>query len=417
MKKRTSKPQDPAPFNVDCVTERLKNVTSLSDLTGKDGVFHEMMKSTVERILKAEQEQHLGFEPYKKSGTHSENSRNGFSKKTIKTSAGQVEIDVPRDREGSFEPKFIAKYQTFDPDLEQKVTGMYARGMSTRDISDQLKEFYGTEVSASLISKITDKVLDGAAEWQARVLEEVYAVVFLDAIHYKIRTEGRIVNRAAYTVLGINLEGKTEVLGCWIGEAEGAHFWLSVLTEIKARGVNDILIACIDGLKGFPEAIASVFPKAQTQLCIVHQIRNSLRFVASKYQKEFIVDLKDIYRAPSIDAAESALTKLEERWSERYPMAVKSWRANWTNLSTYFAFPAEIRRMIYTTNAVESLHRQFRKVTKSKGSFPTDDALKKILYLATLRLKGGLHAKQNWGAMLGQLKIIFDDRIPDVFVN
>lgn len=413
--KNGNKNQDvSAPFDVSRVTERLRDIKTLDDLTGSGGVLQEMIKSTVERILKAEQEQHLGFEPYKRQDTHEDNSRNGYSKKTLKTSSGSVEIDVPRDRNGSFEPKFIAKHQVFDKDLEKKVTGMYARGMSTRDISDQLKEFYGTEVSASLISKITDSVLDGAAIWQARPLEDVYAVVFLDAIYYKIRSEGRVANRAAYTVLGINLEGHTEVLGCWIGEAEGAHFWMSVLSEIKARGVNDILIACVDGLKGFPEAIGSVFPKAQVQLCIVHQIRNSLRFVASKYHKEFIVDLKEVYRADSLERAETALEKLEQKWNSRYPTAVKSWRANWGNLSVYFSFPAEIRRMIYTTNAVEALHRQFRKVTKAKGSFPTDDALRKMLYLATLNLKIGKNTKHHWPAMLGQLKIIFDERIPTV---
>jgi putative transposase len=298
MKNNRTKLKDDAPFDVSRVTERLKGLTSLDQLTGSSGVIQEMIKSTVERILKAEQEQHLGFEPYKRQDTHSENSRNGFSKKTLKTINGSVEIDVPRDRDGTFDPKFIAKYQTFDPDLEKKVTGMYARGMSTRDISDQLKEFYGTEVSAALISKITDKVLEGAAVWQARPLEDVYAVVFLDAIYYKIRTDGAIANRAAYTVLGITLDGKTDVLGCWIGETEGAHFWMTVLSEIKARGTNDILIACVDGLKGFPEAINSIFPRTQVQLCIVHQIRNSLKYVASKYHKEFMADLKEVYRAP-----------------------------------------------------------------------------------------------------------------------
>jgi putative transposase len=395
-------------FDVSKVEEKLKNIKTLSDLTGRNGVIQEMIKSTVERILKAEQEAHLGYPPHDR--TDEENSRNGYSKKTVKTTAGPIELEVPRDRKGTFEPQFIARHKTFDADLESRVTGMYARGMSVRDIGSQLEEFYGTAVSAALISKITDKVLEGAEAWQNRPLDDVYAVLFMDAIHYKIRSDGKIVNKAAYTCLGINLEGKVDVLGIWISESEGAHFWLNVMTELKGRGVEDILIACIDGLKGFPEAIEAVFPKAQVQLCIVHQIRTSLRYVASKYHKEFISDLKNVYRATTLAAAELSLEKLEEKWSARYPAAIASWRANWSHLSTYFSFPEEVRRMIYTTNAVESVHRQFRKVTKSKGSFPTDDALKKMLYLATKGMKA--RHKNAWAPVLGQLKIIFPDRIP-----
>jgi transposase-like protein len=323
-----------------------------------------------------------------------------------------VPIQVPRDRDGSFEPKFIAKHQTFDPDLEARVTSMYARGMSTRDIQSQLEEFYGTQVSPSLISMITDKVLEGVQEWQNRPLESVYPVLFLDAIHYKVREEGKVISKAAYTVLAIDLEGKVDVLGIWISQSEGAHFWQSVLTDLKARGVEDILIACIDGLQGFPEAIEANFPKTQIQLCIVHQIRTSLRYLAAKYYKEFTKDLKEIYRATNLASAEIALEKLEEKWVDKAPASVMTWKNHWPHLSTFFQFPQEIRKMIYTTNAVEALHRQFRKVTKTKGAFPTDDSLKKMLYLATLDLKGSFRSKQGWPTILGQLKIVFEDRIP-----
>ena len=404
--------QDDRPFDVTAVEEKIKNAKSMEDITGPGGVLQLMFKKTIERILKAEQEAHLGYAPYEKADPSQTNSRNGYAKKKVKTSQGTMEIDVPRDREGTFEPKAVAKRQSFDPDLEKRVVSMYARGMSVRDIGQQLEEFYGTEVSPALISKITDRVLEGVQEWQSRPLEDVYAVVFLDAIHYKVRDQGRVTSKAAYTALGIDLTGRVDVLGIWIGEAEGAHFWLQVLTELKERGVSDILIACVDGLKGFPEAIATVFPETLVQLCVVHQIRNSLRYVGWQNQKRFTSEIKEIYRAPSMEAAEAALERLEATWSERYPQAVKSWRANWANLSTYFQFPVELRRMIYTTNAVESVHRQFRKVTKTRGAFPTDDALRKMLYLATLDLRRSLRAKQGWPQALGQLAIVFGDRIP-----
>lgn len=398
-------------FDTSKVEEKLRNVKSLSDLTGSNGVIQEIIKGTVERILQAEQESHLGYEPYKKK-SKTDNARNGYSQKTMKTSSGEVELDIPRDRKGTFEPQFVQKYQSFDPDLEKRVISMYARGMSTRDIGQQLADFYGVEVSAPLISKITDKVLEGVTQWQARALEDVYAVVFMDAIHYKIRQDGKVISKAAYTCMGVDLDGKVDVLGLWIGEAEGAHFWQSVLNDLRTRGVKDILIACVDGLKGFPEAIETIFPNTMVQLCVVHQIRTSLRYLASKHHKEFAGDLKEIYRASTLENAEAALTKLEEKWGSKCPAAVSTWRTHWTNLSTFFLFPEEIRRMIYTTNAVEALHRQFRKVTKTKGSFPTDDALKKMLYLATLDLKGAFRSKREWPVMLSQLKLVFGDRIP-----
>ena len=396
--------QENPPFDLSKVQDKLKNIKTLADLTGPGGAMQELMKQAVERILKAEQEDHLGYEPYQKASLPQTNSRNGYSKKTVETSTGPMELKIPRDREGTFEPKLVEKYQTFDPDLEKKIIGMYSRGMSTRDIQSQLEEFYCTNVS---ISRITDKVLDGVKEWQSRPLDDIYPVLFMDAIHYKIRQDGKVISKAAYTCMGINLEGKVDVLGLWLAENEGAHFWLGVMSELKTRGVKDILITCVDGLKSFPEAIGSAFPKAQIQLCIVHQIRNSLRYVASKHHKEFMKDLKQVYRAPSLDIAEAELDQLESKWKTRSPFAVAGWRNNWSNLSTYFAYPPEIRKMIYTTNSVEALHRQFRKVTKTKGSFPTDDALKKMLYLATL-----VRSKQGWSQILGQLKIIFEERIP-----
>lgn len=409
---RDSLSQESLPFDLTKVQEKLKNIKTLADLTGPGGAMQELMKQAVERILKAEQEDHLGYEPYQKPDKSQKNSRNGYSKKTLKTSSGPMELNIPRDRDGTFEPKLIEKYQTFDPDLEKKIIGMYSRGLSTRDIQAQLEDCYGTDISPTLVSRITDKVLDGVKEWQARPLDDIYPVLFMDAIHYKIRQDGKVISKAAYTCMGINLEGKVDVLGLWLAENEGAHFWLSVMTELKNRGVKDVLIACVDGLKGFPEAIASAFPKTQVQLCVVHQIRNSLRYVASKHQKEFMKDLKEVYRAASLETAELELNQLEAKWQSRTPFAVAGWRNNWSNLSVYFSYPPEIRKMIYTTNSVEALHRQFRKVTKTKSSFPTDDSLKKMLYLATLDLKGGFRSKQGWAQILGQLKILFEDRIP-----
>lgn len=398
-------------FDVSRVEALLRDVKSVGDLTKPGGVIQEMIKATVERILKGEQEHHLGYPANEKASSRRSNSRNGYSQKTLKTSSGDVEVDVPRDRDGSFEPQIVKAYEKTDTTLEDQITGMYARGMSVRDIQSQLESFYGVDVSPALISKITDKVLDGITEWQNRPLEDVYAVVFLDAIHYKIRVDSKVVSKAAYTVMGIDLHGKVDVLGLWLSENEGAHFWLSVLTELKKRGVRDILIACVDGLKGFPDAIEQAFPRTQVQLCIVHQIRTSLRYIGSRHQKEFVADLKEIYRAPSRAAAEAALDRLEVKWNDRARTAVRGWRDNWQHLSTYFDFPEEIRRMIYTTNSVEALHRQFRKVTKIKGAFPTDDALKKMLYLATLDLKGSFRNKRDWPVMLGALQIVFGDRI------
>lgn len=412
MTGRSTSP-DIAPIDFTKVLEKLQGARKIEDITGPGGAVQDILKLAFESMLKGEQEEHLGYSPYRKGAEGPANSRNGYSKKTLKTSSGPIEVNVPRDREGTFEPKAIEKYQTVHPELERRITSMYARGMSTRDIQAQLEEYYGTDVSPNLISRVTDKVLEGVKEWQERPLDDVYPVIFMDAIFFKIRQDGKVTPKAAYTCLGINLDGKVDVLGCWIAETEGAHFWLTVMTELKARGVQDILIACVDGLKGFPEAIASAFPHAMIQLCIVHQIRTSLRYMASKHQKEFIADLKPVYKADTAEMGEAALVRLEEKWGSRYPMAVKGWRQHWAHLSTFYQFPPEIRKMIYTTNAVEALHRQFRKVTKTKGAFPTDDALKKMLYLATLDLKGAFRSKQGWSQILGQLRIVFGERVPE----
>ena len=396
-------------FDVSKVEKMMENAKSFEDLTGPNGIMQEMFKSTIERILKAEQEAHLGYSPHADSGKNTGNSRNGYSSKKLKTSHGTVDIEVPRDRNGEFSPQIIKKNKAFDPVLEKQILGMYSRGVSTRDIQSQLKEIYGTEISASYVSIVTDHILEGVYEWQQRPLESTYAVVFLDAIHFKIRHEGKVSSRASYTCMGIDLEGNIDVLGLWISENEGAHFWQTVLNDLKERGVEDILIACVDGLKGFPEAIEAIFPKTQVQLCIVHQIRTALRFTGSKHHKELVKDMKLIYNASTLENAEKALENLEEKWTKHAPAAVTSWKNNWACLSTFFDFPQEIRKIIYTTNAVESLHRQFRKITKAKGSFPTDDSVKKMLYLTVKGLK--VRKKNNWATMLGQLKNYFGDRV------
>ena len=399
------------PFDLEKVQELFRGVKTLDDITRPGGFLQEIMKGTVEKLLKAEMEHHLGYPANEKAPTRRTNTRNGYAKKSLKTSQGEVDIEIPRDRKGEFEPQAVELFESRDRGFEDKIIGMYSRGMSVRDIQSQLEDFYGVAVSPALISKITDSVLDGITSWQSRPLEDAYAVVFLDAIHYKVRSDGKVQSKAAYTVLGVDLHGDVDVLGIWLSENEGAHFWMTVLTDLKKRGVSDILIACIDGLKGFPEAIETVFPKTEVQLCIVHQIRSSLRYLASKYQKEFLQDLKTVYRAPSLDIAESALNALEEKWAARAAVSVRGWRDNWARLSTFFQFPEEIRKMIYTTNAVEAVHRQFRKVTKAKGSFPTDESLKKMLYLATIDLKRSLRHKRDWPVILGQLKNVYGDRI------
>jgi len=392
----------------------LKIAKTYDDLMGKDGAIKKLISSSLEQMLEAELTEHLGYERYSPNGKNSGNSRNGKTHKTLKNDNGQIELTVPRDRESTFDPIIVKKYERTIGPIEEKIISMYAKGMTTRDIQTHLTELYGLDVSPTLISNITDKIVHLATEWQNRPLETLYPIVFFDAIHYKVKDEisRRIVSKAAYTCLAVTLEGKKDLLGLWIGEAEGANFWLGVLTELRNRGVQDILIACIDGLKGFPDAIETIFPKTEIQLCVIHQIRNTLKYIASKDQRAFMQQLKTIYTAPTEEAALEKLTFLEETWGKKYALALKSWKQNWPNLSTFFKYPQEIRTMIYTTNAVESVHRQFRKVTKARTLFPHDDALKKMLFLAYRDLsKKWANPTPNWAFVISQFSIIFDDRI------
>ncbi len=401
-------------FDAAKIEERLKHAKDISDLTGKNGILNDIVKSTVERLLKAELEAHLGYPPNDKGPKTTSNRRNGTSSKEISTSNGPMEINIARDREGSFEPKFLEKHKSFDPDLEAKIVSMYAKGISTRDMCTHLSDLYGAEVSPSLISAVTDRVMGEISEWQQRPLDKVYPILFLDAFFFKTRVDAKVVSKACFSALAVTVEGKNELLGIWVAETEGAHFWLSVLTELKARGVEDILIACVDGLKGFPEAIANIFPKTIVQSCIVHQIRNSLKYIGSNQQKEFIRDLKLVYRVPSRDAALDGLAKLDEKWGKKYPVVIDSWRKNWDCLTAYFDFPEPIRRIIYTTNIVEGFHRRVRKVIKTKSVFPTDDSFRKIVYLVIRDIEAKPQTmKHNWGEILSQFVLIFPDRLPN----
>ena len=402
--------------------ESIKKLYEGKGLTGKEGIFTGMIKDFLETALKEELSNHLTTEKLNKaefndsesqSTQEYSNRRNGYTSKTIKTGVSDFELDTPRDRDNTFEPNIVRKSQTIlTEELDNKILSLYSLGMSYRDISKHIEEMYGIEISKSLISNITDKIIPQIEEWQNRPLESIFPIVFLDAIHFKCREEGQIITKAFYTVLGINQQGRKDVLGLYISESEGANFWLSVLTDLKNRGLEDILICCIDGLKGFPEAINTIFPKTEIQVCIVHQIRNSLKYVASKDQKEFMIDLKEVYKANNKDYAETKLLDLEEKWGKKYPIVLKSWNSNWDNLSNYFKYPDEIRRIIYTTNVVEGLHRQIRKYTKSKGSFTTQEALKKLIYLAIQNITQKWNQPiQNWSLIISQLDLYFEKRL------
>jgi len=389
--------------------EALSQIKSGQPLTGKDGVLTPLIKQLLEAALEGEMASHL-------SECHDENTpnrRNGKMSKTIKSDTGSFELDTPRDRLGSFEPEIVKKRQTvLNESLDNKVLSLYSIGMSYEAISEHLAEMYGLEISTAKISFITDKLLPLITEWRNRPLESVYPIVFLDAMHFKVRVEGKVVPKAFYTVLAVTSEGKKDILGLYLSEAEGARFWLGVLNDLKARGVEDILIASIDGLKGFPEAIAEVFPKTEIQLCVVHQIRNSLKYVVSKEQKAFMADLKLVYKATNKELAEHHLLELNEKWGKKYPAVMRSWSNNWEALSQYFKYPEVIRRMIYTTNIVEGFHRQIRKYTKSKGAFTSENALNKLIYAACQKvLEKWSQPMHNWGAIVSQLQIFFDDRL------
>ena len=396
------------------VQKELSKAESMDDFFGKDGIFAKLFAGTMEQMLEAELSDHLGYEKYEAKGRNSGNNRNGHYEKKLRTSNGDVQIEVPRDRNGTFEPKIVPKYGRNTTELEEKILGMYARGVSTRDIQDALTEMYGVEVSPSLISKVTDKIWENVEAWQNRPLDAIYPIVYLDALHLKIRQDGQVKNTAVYVVLAVDLHGHRDVLGQWVSEgAEGANFWLNVLTDLQNRGVKDIFIATTDGLTGFSDAIQAVFPNTEIQRCVIHQIRTSLRYVAWKDNKAFVKDLKAVYKAPNRETAETNLLHLDEKWNDQYPMAVRSWENNWAELSTFFNFPAEIRRLIYTNNAIEAYHRQLRKVTKTKAVFPTSQAVRKLLYLANVHItKKWTRPLVDWPLILNQLAIRFEDRFP-----
>ena len=386
----------------------LEQFRSGKDLFSKGGAFAPLLKEFLEAALQAELDEHLEQENEEQN-----NRKNGYSSKLLKTGAGTIELDTPRDRNSEFSPEIVKKRETILANsLESKIIGMYGLGMSFRDISAHIKDMYDTDISASTLSAITDKVIPLVKEWQVRPLEDTYCIVWLDGMHYKVKQEGRVQSRCVYNILGITTEGRKEILGMYVSESEGANFWLSVLTDLQTRGVKDILIACIDNLKGFAEAISTVFVQTEVQSCIVHQIRNSLKYVASKDQKIFMADLKPVYQAVNKNEAEEKLEALSEKWNKKYPVVIDSWKRNWEKLTTYFKYPQAIRKLVYTTNTIEGYHRQIRKVTKTKGSFTSDIALLKLMYLATKNIeKKWTMPLANWSITVSQLSIIFGDRL------
>lgn len=384
----------------------IKGLREGKDLTGKDGVLTPLIKQLTETALQAELDNHLAEKD-------TPNRKNGSTPKKVKSPAGSFELQTPRDRAGTFEPQLVKKHQTHLTDeLERKVLALYALGTSYQDIRGHIQDLYGIELSNGTLNAVTDKLLPELQAWRERDLEAVYPIVWLDAIHYKVKENGRYASKAVYTLLGLNIEGKKELLGLYLSDQEGAHHWLSVLTDLHNRGVKDILIACVDGLKGFPEAIESIYPKTEVQHCIIHQIRNSMKYVGSKNQKAFMADLKGVYKAATLNAAELALDELETKWGDKYPMVINSWRSKWPTLSTYFKYPEYVRTAIYTTNAVEAVHRQFRKLTKTKGGFANENSLLKLLYAGILKAsERWTHPIQNWNLTLSQLTIHFPDRL------
>ncbi len=387
----------------------LEQLQAGQNLTGEGDLLTPLIKQLTEAALKAELEHHLAQDS-------SPNRKNGTTKKTVQTSVGEFELETPRDRNGSFEPQLVKKRQTkLTPEIDQKIIGLFTLGTSYKDIKHHIQELYGIEVSEATISAVTDQLLPQLQEWQSRPLEAVYPIIWLDAIHYKVKDNGRYVSKAVYTLLGLNIEGKKELLGLYLSESEGANYWLSVLTDLHNRGVKDILIACIDGLTGFPEAIASIYPETEIQQCIIHQIRNSMKYIASKNRKAFMEDLKPVYQAPTKQAAEAALEALAEKWGKQYPIVVNSWQRKWETLSVYFKYPEYIRKVIYTTNAIEAVHRQFRKLTKTKGGFPNENSLMKLLYAGILvASRNWTMPIQNWSLALSQLAIHFEGRLDSV---
>lgn len=385
------------------------NFQSVNDVTT---YLKDIFKDLIQELLEAEIEAKLGYEKNDISSKETDNSRNGYSPKTIKSEFGEVEIQVPRDRKGEFKPQIVPKYQRNVSGIEEKVIALYSKGMSTRDIEEQIREIYGINISAEMVSKITDRIAPEIKEWQQRPLEAVYPFIFLDAIHYKTRSDGHILNRAAYVVLGVTVEGNKDILGIWIGDNESSKFWLGVLNDLKNRGVHDVLLFCVDGLTGLKEAINAAYPNAEIQRCIIHQLRNSFKYVSYKDIKEFSNDFKEVYHAINEDMALEEFYKLKEKWGKSYPFAIRSWENNWDVLSPFYKFPEEVRKIIYTTNIIEGLHRQYRKVTKSKTMFPSDASLEKMLYLASKNvIKKWTQRYKNWDKVLSQLLILFPGRL------
>jgi putative transposase len=377
-------------------------------LTGDGGIFTPLIKQVVEAALEGELDAHL-----EQTRQVEQNRRNGRTQKNLKSSVGSIEIFTPRDRAGSFEPQTIEKRQTVLPgDLDEKILGLYGLGMSYKDIQTHLSEMYGLSISEGTLNSITDRVIPAIRQWQSRPLERLYPIIWMDAMHFKIREEGKVITKAVYTVLGVNLHGEKEVLGLYLGQHESATFWLQVLSDLSQRGIEDILIASIDNLNGFAEAIENIFPKTEVQLCVIHQIRNSMKYIPWKHFKEFMKDLKKVYQAATIELAEHQLDELDKKWGEKYPVVIKSWRTNWARLTQYFKYPEAIRKLIYTTNTVEGYHRMVRKVTKTKGAFTSDMAMMKLVYLATLNFQNRwINGIQNWAKILNQLMLYFDERI------
>ena len=397
----------------DLIDQLLAGYQKPEDLIGEHGLLKQLTKAVVERALQAEMAAHLGHGKHEPVANDGGNTRNGKSSKTLKGDFGELPIEIPRDRHGSFEPRLIPKHQTRWHGFDDKILSLYARGMTVREIQGHLEEMYGTEVSPSLISSVTDAVMDEVKAWQSRPLDALYPIVYLDCIHVKVRDNGAVRIKAVYLALGIKLDGEKELLGSWIAQTEGAKFWLHVVTELKNRGVTDIFIACVDGLKGFPEAIEAVYPKTAVQLCIVHMVRHSLNFVSWKLRKEVAADLRAIYTAATVEEAEQQLTAFEAKWSKDYPSIAQSWRRNWPRIIPFFDYPPEIRKVIYTTNAIESVNMSLRKITKNRGSFPSDEALLKLFYLALNNIsKKWTMPIRDWKAALNRFTIQFEDRMP-----
>ena len=396
----------------DLLDNLISDYKSPEDVIGENGLLKQLTKRVLERMLDSELTEHLGYEKHSIGGSNSGNSRNGRSKKGIFTDQGKVPLDIPRDRNGEFSPKIIEKGQRRFSGFDDKIISLYARGMTTRDIQAHLKEIYQVDVSPELISTVTTAIVEDVKEWQSQPVNAIYPIVYFDALVVKIRDEGHVQNKSVYLAIGINLEGIKEVLGLWIEQTEGAKFWLKVVTELKNRGLQEIFIACIDGLKGFPEAIESVYPKAEIQLCIVHMVRNSLRYVSWKERKEVASDLRAIYKSYTANEAELKLDEFEDKWNKRYPIISKSWRNNWDRITPFFAYPNEIRKIIYTTNAIESLNSTVRKTIRNRGSFPNDQAATKLIYLALKNTsKKWTKPVQNWKPALNQFAIVFEKRM------